>query len=98
MRDGARKVREAADAGGARGESWGWVYDLTESGETAERWVNQANARLSDRAKTQMYAMHGGRSGDVERGRVGGEVSRSKATRRGDFGAETKRGGGRQGE
>ena len=32
MRDGARKVREAADAGGARGESWGWVYDLTESG------------------------------------------------------------------
>ena len=59
MRDGARKVREAADAGGARGESWGWVYDLTESGEMAERWVNQANARLSDRAKTQMYAMHG---------------------------------------
>ena len=59
MRDGARKMREVTDPhAGTPGEPWGWLYDLTESGETAERWINGANARLSDRAKTQMYAMH----------------------------------------
>jgi len=59
MRDSARQMREVMDPhAGTPGEPWGWLYDLTESGETAERWINGANARLSDRAKTQMYAMH----------------------------------------
>ena len=58
MSASARRSREVAESGGARRETWGWLYDLTELGETAERWTNGDNARLSDRAKTQMYALN----------------------------------------
>jgi len=63
MTASARRVHASArDGAGLDGnatrESWGWVYDLTDSGETVDRWVNSANARLSDRVKTQMYLMN----------------------------------------
>ena len=58
MRDSARRAREGAEATEGGLASWGWLYDLTETGETVDRWTNGVNARLSDRAKTQMYAMH----------------------------------------
>ena len=57
MTNSARRVREHANAS-TTPQSWGWLYDLTDSGETADRWTNGANAKLSDRAKTQMYVMH----------------------------------------
>ena len=57
MANSARRVREQANVS-TTPQSWGWLYDLTDSGQTADRWPNSANARLSDRAKTQMYVMH----------------------------------------
>jgi len=59
LTESARAVRKQSSAAiGQRRDTWGWLYDLTDSGETAERWVNGANARLSDRVKTAMYLMH----------------------------------------
>ena len=59
LTDSARAVRkQSTAASGQRRDAWGWLYDLTDSGETAERWVNGTNALLSDRVKTAMYLMH----------------------------------------